>query len=604
MITIKIKDETILHLIDAIQLPYQSEGKRDKNLIQSFISKVGKYEDLLNEMIEESLSKYPQNYNHATKQIKLPLYKIHQKSSKFQINGKRYYIHALFAKYAPIMSIQYNNKNVNARNEYSLVFFHPTAVDITGTMKTLSSIISDVYNEDGQVDDQQLYMLNGIKDDMELFNGLFPDIDMDNLVGSLDKYDWLRIDIKSLTNYIAWLGTADKLSIDKKMKLLSTSSVVLRVAKLFPYQHDYIEKDFGLFPMARAHKASGRIYYTGINVQNVEKNGLRIAMLGKHHEYDMRSCSIVWKYNIGRALLPENDLPVLSHTIQNKKQLYVDLANELFYDITHKMENKLATIKEIVTSIGFGARYTENRTYPVGNGKYKRAALYDAIYKKIPTNRDKCIEVYERCKSNWYFNALIQEHDIIEKALEKHVKKENPDFKKQDIFRGDGENNKYKRSKFIAHLYQSFETDVMNKVRDLVHEYNLKYNKIYGSNQINGPEIIANIHDAIITDRPIDLEYINYYLNEHFGYDHLELGHTIHDGWANVSNNEEYNRRLAEHHAIIARETAKAKGYISENFPISDIVVPTVYINPYDPEQQAQSALDLYWQRFDELESA
>lgn len=192
-------------------------------------------------------------------------------------------------------------------------------------------------------------------ENQELFDKLYENIETLSEDELDDTYDVVPIDVKSLGNYIAWLKN-DATLIDEKKKeqYLIQADTILRVAQ-------YTD---GIYIQRKKASAFGRNYYSGISVQNVNKE-LRRAMLGHCWEYDIRSSVFAWKMGLAQdcyATLKTTEplKKVFSETLlylENKKEFMATVRHYTFNDestISRELQDKL--IKQAVTAISFGAR--------------------------------------------------------------------------------------------------------------------------------------------------------------------------------------------------------------------------------------------------------
>ena len=150
-------------------------------------------------------------------------------------------------------------------------------VTLTNTMTVLKS------EEELETENLQNLLYTQAVSNKQLFESLYPEIEDLNEFDIRNLFEFVPIDVRSLRNYIQWLGH-DSTLIDarKKAQYLVQADTILRVA-----QHTD-----GFYVQRRKASSFGRTYYSGISVQNVNKE-LRRAMLGHCWDYDVRSAGVV-----------------------------------------------------------------------------------------------------------------------------------------------------------------------------------------------------------------------------------------------------------------------------------------------------------------------
>jgi hypothetical protein len=313
----------------------------------------------------------------------------------------------------------------------------------------------------------------------ELFDKLYPNAESSSAEELEETYDCVDIDMKSLRNYIAWLkNDATLLEEKKKEQYLLQADTILRVA-----QH----KD-GRFYQKKKASLFGRNYYSGISVQNVNKE-LRRAMLGHCWEYDIRSSVFAWKMGLAEdcysTLNTTKPLKkVFSETLlylENKKEFMATVRHYTFNDestISRELQDKL--IKQAVTAISFGARrgthgWTTNGT------DWKNPSLVE-IFK----NKDE----RDRFLNNIIIKKFLHEQNTLDKFIYASCVEAKCSFLSREEVRT--RCGSLSRAKVIAYLYQHFETQVMDVAAKEI--------------EARGRRVIARIHDAIIIDKRLGVD--------------------------------------------------------------------------------------------------
>lgn len=529
------------------------ESKTHQKKIQDHLDN---YVNILSNELEDK-SKYQSAYMEKHNLFKINLEKLKNNSPNLAFkNGKREKLHYIILKHCPLFIIkERNNQNPGEKREYTLIELNKNYVQLLGKtqlQEDIDMILQNPYDHVSYKEDIDVHTLT----DIELLREMFGH-DLDK---NWDDYDLLRVDLESLHNYIDWLENhTTKMNKKSKESKLREASVIYRIASL-----DADEFGYGKFPMKRHKSLFGRICYTGYNIQNMEKKNMRRAVLGHCYEYDMRSCSAVWKYDIGTKLCEEGINPAQKYNtlfsfIDDKDIMYNTLSKQIFGDLlTRSEEEKLKAIKTIITAIGFGARFTKATKYPADNVKgYVYSALYGVFAEDLSLEKEESGDYYKKCKDNPIIVQLILEHDDIEIKFEKLVAEQDKDFRKKQEFKNEGENSRYSRSKFIAYYYQHYETRLMNKAKKYLEQFEPKIN------------ILANIHDAFITDRKSnEIGYIEILLREEFKNPYIKFGFKEHHAFAKTRSKEqdkEEEQRLKEHHEMIALQEKLAQEYFNKS---------------------------------------
>ena len=316
-------------------------------------------------------------------------------------------------------------------------------------------------------------------ENQELFDKLYENIDTLSEDELDDTYDVVPIDVKSLGNYIAWLKN-DATLIDEKKKeqYLIQADTILRVAQ-------YTK---GIFIQKKKSSLFGRNYYSGISIQNVNKE-LRRAMLGHCWEYDIRGSVFAWKMGLAEECYSTLDTTeplkkVFSETLlylENKKEFMATVRHYTFNDestISRELQDKL--IKQAVTAISFGARrgthgWTTNGT------DWKNPSLVEIFKNK---------EERDRFLNNIIIKRFLQEQNTLDKFIFASCVEAKCSFLSRDEVRT--QSGSLSRAKVIAYLYQHFETKVMDVAANEI--------------EARGRRVIARIHDAIIIDTKLVLD--------------------------------------------------------------------------------------------------
>ena len=374
----------------------------------------------------------------------------------------------------------------------------------------------------------------------EFFNNKYKDFNELTEEEINEEYDFVEIDMKSLKNYIAWLkNDATHIEEKKKEQYLIQADTILRVA-----QHKN-----GKFYQKKKESVFGRNYYSGISVQNVNKE-LRRAMLGHCWEYDIRSSVFAWK--MGWALdcyqtldTTEPFEKVFSVTrlyLEDKKDFMATVRRYTFNEettLSREYQDKL--LKQAVTAISFGARRGTRGWYVNGLG-WKNSALVDIL-----KNKDE----RDRFLNNVVIKKFLTEQNMIDKFIYDCCREVQPSFLSLEEVRNTC--GSLSKAKVIAYLYQHFETVVMDVAAREIEK--------------RGRKVIARIHDAIIIDRKLGVD-------NKYEVEEMMKSATSNEYWHLVAKELlPYERpysldkdEIDAHKSRIANEEREARGYKSKCF--------------------------------------
>jgi len=170
------------------------------------------------------------------------------------------------------------------------------------------------------------------------------------------KFHTTQVHIESLKSYIRNLVNEKyKLSRIQEETYLMQADAILRIAQVNnSLLHQKIDK-----------KAFGRTYFEGHSVQSVSKS-LREAILGDSWEYDCKSCSTSWKMAFAyewhiqkkrRKYSVDESFSAMTFYLSDKQKFFNQVIDAIFtIDTDLSSQEKIATLKEAMTALGFGAK--------------------------------------------------------------------------------------------------------------------------------------------------------------------------------------------------------------------------------------------------------
>ncbi|NBX71180.1 MAG: hypothetical protein EBQ98_04655, partial [Actinobacteria bacterium] len=299
------------------------------------------------------------------------------------------------------------------------------------------------------------YLTGDSEANEELCALLYPDLaDLNTEEQILERFDLLRVNTKSLANYIEWLSTqATKVTAIRKSTALHQARVVLGVATVYD----------GCYLQRKKPSQFGRMYYEGISVQNVNRE-LRRAILGDCWEYDIRSSVITWKMGFAldclrsqQELEPEAVRSEFRSTlayIEDRDDFMTTVRRSVFSDpeVTTSADFQKQLLKQAFTAISFGARAT-SCGWSDGSGGIKNSALVDILRNADQRRKflaDPCVRDF------------IREQNTLDKYIFGLFKSQRPDLLKlPDLQTPSGRPS---RNRVLAYLYQHDETRVIDIV--------------------------------------------------------------------------------------------------------------------------------------------
>jgi hypothetical protein len=279
----------------------------------------------------------------------------------------------------------------------------------------------------------------------------------------------------------------------------------------------------------------GRTFYSGFSILNVPSQ-LRPVVFGKHYQYDLVASNFAIKMlmlnDIGHRENIEQDIwEGTSYTreyIKNRSIIRDRLA-KLLVDVYNPEE----IIKQVITSLGFGARMDSRGYWDDSIGAFRTNSLAELLGK---TN-------WDRLKQDPWFSAFKQECYDLNRVLVEYYKS-RPELI-QEIFGKTwqeveiiciSKTGRFSPNKFAAFLYQQMETMIMTSV-------------------FGDQERIVRIHDAIITANKISTERLLDY-RYHLGQLGISVEQETFDKWSHTHSDQSLDDKSheQEHREFISRQ--------------------------------------------------
>ena len=235
-----------------------------------------------------------------------------------------------------------------------------------------------------------------------------------------------------------------------------------------------VEK-LGVLPQLQNPSEFGRMYYQGLNLQNVHKT-VRHAALGDCTSFDISSAVFAWKHKEAAQILNSEGMPqeeidkMLSYTaeyIELKSQMRNKYA-QLVWENTYPQS--INRIKQVFTAISFGADATKTCWWYDENNQRQVTAIHDII-----RSEDK---IKTLINDPWFSKFLAEQkmiNGLIVEYRRNRVSRETHPFlyNKRDHL---------VKNKLIAYLYQQEEKQLMDILSEVA--------------QLNGAKVLLRVHDA------------------------------------------------------------------------------------------------------------
>ena len=312
----------------------------------------------------------------------------------------------------------------------------------------------------------------------DVFSALYPDYF--SYLGPAQRqqvFDIAPVDITSLEAYIAWLHKGATMIAPGRVRTYNEQAqVILSVAR----------HTGGWFPQRKILSAFGRTYYSGLSVQNVNKQ-LRRAMLGNCCEYDIKSSIVTWKMTFAQELsdklYPTKEWKKIFRSsllyLEDRADFMRAIRREMFAtSTTLSVDFQEKLIKEAVTAISFGAR-AKGVGWCSQGGSWTNPALVEII--KNGVQRAAFLNSHE-------IQQFMREQGMFDNYLADGMKQELPMLYYGPLIT---RNVMPSKGKAVAYLYQHAEAQVMKTAIDVLAQHGIKP--------------IALIHDAFITRNKLSM---------------------------------------------------------------------------------------------------
>jgi hypothetical protein len=316
--------------------------------------------------------------------------------------------------------------------------------------------------------------------DQELFDSYYADLTPEDV-------DLVPIDLDSLAAYIAHNRDTQRYAVnnDNHLEALKRNEkTAMLILTLAHYNN-------GLLPQQIVRSPFGRKYYRGPNLQSAAKI-VRHAALGRCYQYDIEASVFTWKLTTAKELDCTIKLPATFDYLDYKQHHRKRLAKLLFENTS---DRSVATIKQVITAVGFGARATNSIGW-YDQGQWTTTAIQSII------TSPRLIQILFADK---WFREFVAEQDLMNHMIFDDVKQLDQ-IKNNAILQT--EKGNLSRNKTISYLYQQAEASIIQKL-------NLRLQK-YGKN------MLLLCHDGFYTKQPADITDLRYELQQALEYGRLD----------------------------------------------------------------------------------
>ena len=478
-----------------------------------------KYLGKLREILLPSCPFMTGNYTYV------PLKKLYASNLTFEHETKQYYIWNEFKELRPFF-VEVDGEKGNGRKKSTNNFNKNSKVYIMN--QKLIDFLIDTANAE------------------ELVQMYYGDLDDDVPI------EGVPIDMKNLENYILSTTREIEKSLNNKHELALLRN--LRQAKyikiianyFFPIYNDYV------LPQIPSPSKYGRMYYKGINIQNISKE-VRNACLGEHYVYDLNAAVYAIKLMIAKNILTENNISDFGYWTYTKE--YLEWKSPLRTKLSQHIKSypdpeKL--VKEAMTAIGFGARISGG-SWQDNDGNWQTPAIDDIIMNQI--DRKNFLE------DPWVKKFVKEQHELTKFISKYYIEIDGFVESVKYVPKMFANNGKIRNSQVMSYLFQNTEKNIM----DLITE--------------NLP-VIARIHDSFITKKKLTTEELLSVKGTLYGLDQLMTINIEHiNPWTNPNVHDE----ISLHEERIEREEqlAQSLGYDTTRSPKKQMT----YISTHNDSQ-------------------
>ena len=485
-----------------------------------------KYCKVLNEMLfHSSFWHDPTDPNYDPNHYSLSMKTLLQKGGR--LGSKRIWLHSWLMDNAPLIKVVTKGSNLTQ------LVSQITLTDLTSLHDPLSEDTDMPYTNDPAIDN---HISSG--DEQAIFDYLYPELTEPhiNFITKEDVkelFDPIKINVQSVKAYIEWLDSGVKVKHELKVKYRRHARILIAVANICD----------GIFFQRKSPSAFGRMYYTGLSMQSVNKL-LRKAAIGNAYEYDIYCSAMSWKAGFaddaikyyGLEGTKEDHIASLLVYLSHRTEFTEKLRNDVFLSNTKlSTEKQIQLLKQALTAISFGARSNKATRYYNRRGEEVYGSISEII--KVTAERHRFLD-HELVK------GFIASQELLDNYLFEMGKL--ADVTTLDCVKTPS--GRISKSKVIAYLYQQSETEIMDLVKKIA----------IG----RGHKLLASIHDCVIFRHRLGselMEEILYSIREKTGNKLIKFTFTKLEPFVSLKAIKQQEAEAAEHAAWIKREEQKAR---------------------------------------------
>jgi hypothetical protein len=369
---------------------------------------------------------------------------------EFQYKNKRYYIYKEFGNLRPFFYSPEDKKGSNLKKGNN--FEQNSEVTI--------------------VNQKLLDLLIDQGDTNELVTHFYGDID------DTTNLEMIPIDMNSLDNFIITSEQELKNDINQSHELtirrnIRQAKYIKIISKFF-----YSINNQHMLPQIPNPSPYGRLYYKGINIQNISKE-VRQAVLGEHYVYDLNAAVYAIKLMMVKDILKKNGVDHFGHFTYTKE--YLDLKSQIRTKLSKhilRYPNPEKLVKEAITAIGFGARIGGG-SWQI-DGQWHTTSIEDIIMN--PVDRHNFM-------NDPWITQFVREQQAITTMITDHFKEDTVFIDSLINIPNMFKNGRVRKSQLMSYLFQHTEKMIMDQITKSI-------------------PVVARVHDSFITKQKLSSEQI------------------------------------------------------------------------------------------------
>lgn len=328
----------------------------------------------------------------------------------------------------------------------------------------------------------------------------------------LDELVVVDVDMTSLNNFIGHckLALNDTSKSEEYTNKIRKNYYQARYVKIISEFFSEVYDRYCL-PMIAEKSDYGRVYYKGINIQNMGEE-VRRAVIGDYHQYDLSAAVYAIKLMLAKDVLNEQGISHIGQFtytkdyIDRKKAIRKELVDKCMTNTKASNKEKAKYVKQAITAIGFGAKLTGN-SWLVDN-EWQNSAINDII--KNRADREQFI-------SNDFVKNFIKEQNEMTKLIVNHHLQDEDFVKKITTIKSMYNNNgRIRKNQVMVYMFQHIETMIMETISKLagttvylVHDAMISKNNITNDNLLAIKLALKDIGDELTIEYEYKTKWTN-----------------------------------------------------------------------------------------------